>query len=143
MYITKISNRLFLVSFVVLLLIGCDKIQIAPLVIDADGKQYIACEGLVWVSDDSSMFSDKPVYKVSFSDLAGKNHTLRGVQNLHVQQPYDDVAPMPYYLPDIQKNADVNGKAYIEGNIYTWENGAKAKLVNAKWAPAKLSSPCK
>lgn len=132
-----------LVVFTVAALSGCDRVQMAPRIIDADGKQYIACEGLVWVNDDSSLFSSNPVYKISFTDLAGKNHVLRGIQKLYVSQPYDKVAPMPYYLPDIEKNADIDGKPYTDGNIYTWENGAKAKLVNGKWAPVKLTNACK
>jgi len=139
-------NRIGLVVLALvasLFLFGCDRFQTAPRVITADGKEYLACGGMVWVSDESGMFSSKPIYKISFTDLAGKDHVIRGVQNLHISQPYDEVAPMPYYLPDIEKNADVNGKAYVDGQIYTWENGAKAKLVNGKWAPVALASACK
>lgn len=136
-------SQLFSIFIVAFFLYGCDRVQVAPRIIDADGEQYIACEGIVLVNDDSGLFSNKPIYKISFTDLAGKNHVIRGVQNLHVSQPNDNIAPMPYYLPDVEKNADINGKPYIEGNIYTWENGAKAKLVKGKWAPVLLSSACK
>ncbi len=65
-----------------LCLSACDNAQVAPKIIDADGKSYLACTGLVWVDKTSGTFSSETVFKVSFTDSGNMSHTIWGIRKL-------------------------------------------------------------
>jgi hypothetical protein len=125
------------------LLIGCDKLKISPKLINADGVPYAACKGLVWTSKINGMFSDSAEFKVTFTDLSGREYTIWGVSKLTISDPQEeDYAPFPRVVPDVSLAVDVDGKVYVNGQIYTWPDGSKAKLTDGKWQPVKVSTAC-
>ena len=55
---------------------GCDNVSRSPRIIEADGETYVACKGLVWVSEGGGLFGGSASYKVNFTDATGLAHTL-------------------------------------------------------------------
>ena len=127
-----------------LCLSACDNAQVAPKIIDADGKSYLACTGLVWVDKTSGTFSSETVFKVSFTDSGNMSHTIWGIRKLSLNDPPTyELAPFPSYIPDPKVDLDVDGKPFVNGRIYTWFDGSKAELVGDKWKPVKIANACK
>jgi hypothetical protein len=122
---------------------GCDGVRMSPQVIDADGEVYVACSGLVWAKDTSGFFSNNPVFKVSFTDSGNKSHTIWGITKLKVSEPQQEqIAAFPANLPDPKLATDVDGKSYVNGNIYTWPDGSKAQFSDGKWRPVRIAAAC-
>jgi len=139
----KDKKAIILFGVLAFFLSGCDNVQVAPKVIEADGETFVACSGLVWADKTSGTFSSETVFKVSFTDPGKMNHTIWGVRKLSVRDPQEyEIAPMPNYIPDPKLELDIEGKAFVNGRIYTWPDGSKAELQGDKWKPIKITRAC-
>jgi hypothetical protein len=108
----------------------------APKVINADGETYLACRGQVSVnSEGGGLFGSADIFKVSFTDVAGLSHTLRGIHKVQISDvPKMMDAPMPINPGFL----DRDGKPMTEGNTYTWTDGTQARYEHGQWVPAKV-----
>jgi len=132
-----------LIALLSLGLAACEKIQIAPKTIEADGEAYLACTGLVRISDESGMLSSEPIYTISYTDSGRMSHTIWGIRKLRVSDPpKTTLAPFPNRVPDPALATDEDGKKFTNGSIYTWPDGSKAQLSDGMWKPVKVSSAC-
>ena len=123
---------------------GCDNARMSPQIIEADGQTYLACSGVVWASGTGGIFSENTAFKVTFTDAGDLKHTIWGVRKLSIDEPPAEAfAPFPTVLPDPKQAVDVDGKPYVNGNTYTWTDGAKAELANGFWKPVKVAAACK
>ena len=125
-----------------LLAAGCDDVSNSPKIVEADGQTYIACRGLVWVtSEGGGLLGGSEIFKVSFTDAAGITHTLRGLKKVTVSDvPTLVPAPMPLN-PSLTTS---DGKPVVEGNIYSWSDGSKARFHNGAWEPVQIyNDACK
>jgi hypothetical protein len=112
---------------------GCDRAQSSPKIIVADGQTYFACKDVVWV--DSEGGSGETTFKISFTDAAGLGHMLRGIKKLEVSDiPKLVDAPMP----SNPSMFDRDGKAVVDGLIYTWGDGTKARFHDGKWEAVQI-----
>jgi hypothetical protein len=99
----------------------CDKIRSSPQLIEADGKNCVACKGLVWISDEGSWLGGQTTFKVTFTDAQGFEHIVKGIKKssaigglkMHVPVPVSD-------LPDTSTAMDSSGKPYRDGDLYSW-----------------------
>src|ERR1700742_815320 len=84
----KLPWRLLLFSIIagclVLASCNCDVLpENAPKLIEADGQTYVACEGFIWVSTQSSDLSGAS-YSVKFTQKDNISRDLRGVKKLDI-----------------------------------------------------------
>jgi hypothetical protein len=122
---------------------GCNLPAFAPKIITADGASYTACRGVIWISSSSGFFSNEQSFTISFEQVGGKSIWLYNVKALVLQDPPSHtIAPFPINLPDPKTTADMDGKPFTSGSIYTWPDGSKAKLQNGLWMPVKLHDAC-
>jgi hypothetical protein len=127
-----------------LYLSACDNIQVAPKIIRADGVSYLSCKGLIWVDKTSGMFSSDTAFKIAFTDSGNMSRSIWGIKSLSISDPQAyEIAPFPNHIPDPKLEVDINGKPYVNGNIYTWPDGSKAELVSGKWKPVPVARACK
>ena len=135
---TRLGVVLCCASFV-----GCDELpQKSPKMIEADGQTYVACRDLVWVKLEGGGFvGSGGTFKVTFTDVAGLGHTLRGLKKVEVSDlPKTVPAPMPLNPSFIDKD----GNPYTEGSIYHWPDGSQAKFKNGAWEPVQVpNDACK
>ena len=133
----RISERAAVSILVIgsLLAAGCDRVQAVPKLITADGQTYVACKDLVWVSSEGGILSSVATFKVSFTDAAGLGHIFRGVKMLEVSDlPRLIDAAMPV-SPSMLTS---DGKPVIEGQVYYWPNGTRARLHYGAWEAVKI-----
>ena len=113
--------------------VGCDKAQSSPKFIVADGQTYFACKDMVWV--DSEGGNGETTFKITFTDAAGLGHMLRGIKKLEVSDiPKLVDAPMPSNPSMVSSD----GKPVIDGQIYTWSDGTRARFHNGKWEAVQI-----
>jgi len=105
-----------------------------PVSIEADGKDYIACN-----SPDINRGLFQTTYDADFKDRDGSTVSLHGVGKLvvtnlpqMVDAPMPTFRSMPYPLPDVS-GTDKDGKPYQEGFTYTWMDGSAATFKNHQW----------
>jgi hypothetical protein len=114
----------------------------APVGIEADGKNYLACN-----TPDIGRGLFQNTYHADFKDNNGSMISLRGVNKLiitnlpkMVDAPMPVFRLMPYPLPDVN-GTDNAGKPYQEGSIYTWPDGSAAMFRNHQWIDASPGLP--
>lgn len=106
----------------------------APVSIEADGKDYLACN-----TPDIGRGIFHSTYYADFKESSGSTVSLRGINKLiitNLPQVVDAPMPvfrsMPYPLPDLN-GTDKDGKPYQEGYTYTWMDGSAATFKNHQW----------
>jgi hypothetical protein len=106
----------------------------APVSIEADGKDYVACD-----TPDIGRGLFHSTYSADFKNSNGSTVSLRGINKLiviNLPQMVDAPMPvfrsLPYPLPDANAT-DKDGKPYQEGFTYTWRDGSAAELKNHEW----------
>jgi hypothetical protein len=59
----------------------------SPQYIDADGKEYFACQGTVYISNEGGgVFGGETTFRVKFTDVNGMSHVIKGIKKLHVSE---------------------------------------------------------
>jgi hypothetical protein len=115
---------------------GCDNVTSSPKMIEADGQTYIACKDLVWVSiEGGGLLGGGETYKITFTDAAGLSHTLRGIKKVEMT---DVPGMVPAPMPRNPTMTSSDGKPVVEGNVYTWSDGSKARLHNGAWEAVRV-----
>jgi hypothetical protein len=130
-----------LIILVNLVVNGCDDIQSSPKIIEADGQTHIACqEGAVWVtSEGGGLLGGTSTFKVSYTDVEGLGYVLRGIKAVQVSDvPKLVDAPMPSGSPDSPANFTSEGTPVVEGQVYFWPDGTRARSHNGKWEPVQI-----
>jgi hypothetical protein len=109
----------------------------APVALEADGKSYVACNT---PDINRGLFHLSSTYSVDFEDNNGSTISLRGVEKLIVTNlPKEVDAPMPSGT-DNMSDKDSDGKPFVEGNIYNWDDGTEARWHGGKWLPVKIKN---
>jgi hypothetical protein len=114
----------------------------APVGIEADGKNYLACN-----TPDVGRGLFQNTYHADFKDNNGSTVSLRGIGKLivtnlpqMVDAPMPAFRSMPYPLPD-PNGTDKDGKPFQEGSIYTWPDGSAARFNYHQWVAASGGLP--
>jgi hypothetical protein len=110
----------------------------APVALEADGKSYVACN-----TPDISrgLFHLSSTYSVDFEDNNGSTISLRGVEKLIVTNlPKQEDAPMPSPTTNDMSDKDSDGKPFVEGHIYNWDDGTEARWAGGKWQSVKIKN---
>jgi hypothetical protein len=53
--------------------------------ITADDEHFVSCDGLLWVGEDSGGWGGATSYNITFYDVLGKKHDIRGIRKLSVE----------------------------------------------------------
>jgi hypothetical protein len=75
----------FAVLSLLIALSGCGSPHKSPKIVDADGKSYYACDGLVWIRENSGLLGGEVTYSATFTDQFGQAHDIRGIKKLSMQ----------------------------------------------------------
>jgi hypothetical protein len=132
---TAISFGIVLMIIISLYMIASGGVSSSPKIIVADGQTYFACKDLVWVAGDGGILAGGNTFKISFSDAAGVGHMFRGIKTVELSDmPKLVEAPMPINPPTYTSD----GMPVVEGLIYTWDDGRKARFRNGTWEAVQI-----
>lgn len=83
---------------------GCSNVSQSPKMIEGDGQNYMACSGLIWVTDDG--FFSTSSFTLEYTDQSGLTRKIRGLKKVEVS----DVPKMVYAaMPLNPAMTDKNG----------------------------------
>ena len=131
---------------------GCNRIpssvSMAPKIIEADGAEYIACEGFVNVYQPSREIADSSskTYEISFTDEYGKTRDLKDIRIYTVREPQASEA-LSHAMPAAANPSNTtityeNGQQIQPGSVVVFgkdrDEGEAEWLGPGKWKPV----PC-
>src|SRR5579862_9396322 len=89
-YAWQAGSRVRLVELAALVLltfltVGCGTPHQAPMFLTLDGKDYVACDDLVWVHTNGGLFGGT-TYDLEFKTAYGVEKDIRGVNKLELEK---------------------------------------------------------
>jgi hypothetical protein len=138
---TKAPVAAIAAVFSSLFVAGCDLPSFGPKIVTIDGSEHVVCSGLIRVSGaGGGIFAPSTTYRVSFTDAFSGDQVVHGVSKVSISDPPKELyASFPAYLPDTQ-GADDTGRPFLSGVVYTWKDGAQAKIQNGTWTKVPACS---
>jgi hypothetical protein len=131
---------------------GCNHIpssvSMAPKMIEADGAEYIACEGFVNVYQPSREIADSSskTYEITFTDEYGRTRDLKDIRVYAVREPQAS-EPLSHTMPSAANPSNTtttyaNGQQIQPGSVVVFgkdgDEGEAEWLGPGKWKPV----PC-